>query len=69
MRRAVGRLVENCPHPGGWESVDGDGGEEFCASCGTRRFHDYGALRPPGLPEAVAPAPRGAAGHPPAMLQ
>ncbi|WP_372407051.1 DUF6255 family natural product biosynthesis protein [Streptomyces luteireticuli] len=79
MHRAVGRLVHHCPHPSGWEAA-GEG-EEVCAECGTRRFHGYGALRPPGLPEAVAPhppphppspphtPPRGAAARPPAMLQ
>ncbi|WP_238492420.1 DUF6255 family natural product biosynthesis protein [Streptomyces sp. UNOB3_S3] len=29
-----------------------------CRTCGVRRFTDYGALRPPGLPQAVVPAPR-----------
>ncbi|MFF4161294.1 DUF6255 family natural product biosynthesis protein [Streptomyces sp. NPDC001678] len=29
-----------------------------CRTCGVRRFTDYGGLRPPGLPQAVVPAPR-----------
>ncbi|MEU1372603.1 DUF6255 family natural product biosynthesis protein [Streptomyces triculaminicus] len=28
-----------------------------CDRCGARRFSDYAALRPAGLPEAVTPAP------------
>ncbi|MFG2182097.1 DUF6255 family natural product biosynthesis protein [Streptomyces abikoensis] len=54
----VGRLVDNCPHLAGWDTADG---EERCRSCGTRRFTHYGALRPPGLPVALAPRPRNAA--------
>ncbi|MCC3776071.1 DUF6255 family natural product biosynthesis protein [Streptomyces sp. UNOB3_S3] len=54
----VGRLVDNCPHPSGWDTADD--GEERCHTCGTRRFTHYGALRPPGLPVALTPAPRDA---------
>ncbi|MEX2982266.1 DUF6255 family natural product biosynthesis protein [Streptomyces sp. C36] len=53
--RSVGRLVGNCPHTSGWDSANG---EERCRACGTRRFTSYGALRPPGLPVALAPSPR-----------
>ncbi|UBI40954.1 MULTISPECIES: DUF6255 family natural product biosynthesis protein [Streptomyces] len=54
MRHAVGRLVGHCRHLGGWEAA---GGEERCRTCGTRRFTDYGALRPRELPPVVAPSP------------
>ncbi|WP_374193030.1 DUF6255 family natural product biosynthesis protein [Streptomyces sp. AV19] len=40
-------------HPGPrcrWESA---GGQERCTTCGTRRFTDYGALRPRELPPAT----------------
>ncbi len=53
--RTVGRLIDNCPHTSGWDSADG---EDRCRACGTRRFTDYGALRPPGLPVALTPKPR-----------
>ncbi|MFI1971731.1 DUF6255 family natural product biosynthesis protein [Streptomyces cinnamoneus] len=43
----------DCPHRGGWA---GGGGELRCGECGTRHFTEYGALRPPGLPQAVVPA-------------
>ncbi|MEU3355697.1 DUF6255 family natural product biosynthesis protein [Streptomyces sp. NPDC037389] len=29
-----------------------------CRTCGVRRFADYGALRPPGLPHRVVSTPR-----------
>ncbi|MEU1779959.1 DUF6255 family natural product biosynthesis protein [Streptomyces abikoensis] len=51
--RAVGRLVNHCPHDGCWVS---DNGEQRCTACGVRRFTDYGGVRPPGLPEAVTPS-------------
>ncbi|WP_416385359.1 DUF6255 family natural product biosynthesis protein [Streptomyces sp. NRRL B-1677] len=35
-------------------------GEQRCRTCGTVRFTDYGALRPPGLPQALTPKPRDA---------
>ncbi|MFI9305791.1 DUF6255 family natural product biosynthesis protein [Streptomyces triculaminicus] len=44
-----------CHHPE-WESAGT--GEARCKQCGTRRFTDYGALRPPGLPQAVRPPAR-----------
>lgn len=47
------RLVVNCQHLERWESGDG---EKWCTACGTRRFTEYGALRPPGLPSAVMPS-------------
>ncbi|GAA2921489.1 hypothetical protein GCM10020221_17140 [Streptomyces thioluteus] len=53
--RAVGRLVRHCRHGSGWES---GGGEERCRDCGTRRFTEYGALRPPELPSVMTPSPR-----------
>ncbi|WP_425543479.1 DUF6255 family natural product biosynthesis protein [Streptomyces luteireticuli] len=53
--RTVGRLVRHCRHGSGWES---GGGEERCRDCGTRRFTDYGALRPPELPTVVTVPPR-----------
>ncbi|MFI9238319.1 DUF6255 family natural product biosynthesis protein [Streptomyces sp. NPDC053079] len=52
--RATGRLVSNCPHLVGWTRT---GGESRCDRCGTRRFEDYAALRPSGLPAAVTPSP------------
>ncbi|MEU1372419.1 DUF6255 family natural product biosynthesis protein [Streptomyces triculaminicus] len=55
MMRSMGRLVDNCPHTSGWDATHG---EERCRSCGTRRFTQYGALRPPGLPVTLAPSPR-----------
>ncbi|MBH1934427.1 hypothetical protein I5Q34_09015 [Streptomyces sp. AV19] len=51
---SVGRLMDNCQHRSGWES---ENGEERCTRCGTRRFTDYGALRPPEAPHAVRPSP------------
>ncbi|MFI9204553.1 DUF6255 family natural product biosynthesis protein [Streptomyces sp. NPDC053048] len=45
----------SCHHPE-WESAGT--GEARCKRCGTRRFTDYGALRPPGLPETVRPPAR-----------
>ncbi|MEU3353255.1 DUF6255 family natural product biosynthesis protein [Streptomyces sp. NPDC037389] len=41
-------------HPGWAHS----GGESRCHTCGVRRFTTYGALRPPGLPAAMAPRHR-----------
>ncbi|MFI9311546.1 DUF6255 family natural product biosynthesis protein [Streptomyces triculaminicus] len=43
-----------CAHRAGWTRV---GGEVRCDRCGTRRFADYGALRPPGTPVPVTPSP------------
>ncbi|WP_372471992.1 DUF6255 family natural product biosynthesis protein [Streptomyces albireticuli] len=44
--------MANCPHRGGWTH---HGGESRCNACGVRRFTDYGAVRPSGLPHAVTP--------------
>ncbi|MCA6092457.1 hypothetical protein LE181_09830 [Streptomyces sp. SCA3-4] len=52
---ATGRLVSHCLHGSGWTHT---AGESRCDACGTRRFSQYGALRPPGLPHAVRPTPR-----------
>ena len=41
----------SCQHRAGWTRV---GGMLRCEACGTRRFTDYAAMRPPGLPHAVA---------------
>ncbi|MEX2983726.1 DUF6255 family natural product biosynthesis protein [Streptomyces sp. C36] len=41
-----------CHHPD-WES--GGTGEARCKHCGTRRFTDYGALRPPRPTASGAP--------------
>lgn len=46
MMHAVGRLMSHCRHLSGWESANG---EDRCPTCGTRRFTDYGALRPEEL--------------------
>ncbi|MFI1254228.1 DUF6255 family natural product biosynthesis protein [Streptomyces netropsis] len=51
--RTTGRIMNNCAHTGGWTSADG---EERCDHCGTRRFTDYGALLPPGLPQIRTPS-------------
>ncbi|MEU4210478.1 DUF6255 family natural product biosynthesis protein [Streptomyces sp. NPDC026206] len=45
--------MSHCPHPAGWTRA---GGEARCGSCGTRRFADYAALRPSGLPAVVTPS-------------
>ncbi|WP_372446061.1 DUF6255 family natural product biosynthesis protein [Streptomyces triculaminicus] len=42
-----------CAHPAGWSYF---GGVARCERCGTRRFLDYGALRPPGMPSVVRSA-------------
>ncbi|MFI9203837.1 DUF6255 family natural product biosynthesis protein [Streptomyces sp. NPDC053048] len=47
--------ARNCPHHAGWSR--GADGAWRCDRCGTRRFDDYGALRPPGLPETIKPSP------------
>ncbi|WP_425507734.1 DUF6255 family natural product biosynthesis protein [Streptomyces olivoverticillatus] len=39
--------MPNCPHRSGWTHTRG---ESRCKCCGVRRFTEYGALRPPGLP-------------------
>lgn len=54
MTFSVGRLMDNCQHREGWETANG---EERCTRCGTRRFTEYGALRPPEVPQVVPPSP------------
>ncbi len=39
-----------CPHGTGWARTRG---AVRCEGCGVVRFTDYGALRPPGLPQAL----------------
>ncbi|WP_420894532.1 DUF6255 family natural product biosynthesis protein [Streptomyces cinnamoneus] len=46
--------AHHCRHPAGWTHSHG---VSRCERCGTRRFTEYGALRPPGLPQATAPGP------------
>ncbi|MFC5719293.1 DUF6255 family natural product biosynthesis protein [Streptomyces gamaensis] len=47
-RRAVGRLVNQCAHPEGWQTHDG---VTTCASgCGTERYMGYAALLTPQPP-------------------
>ncbi|MBF6044293.1 hypothetical protein GO001_03535 [Streptomyces sp. NRRL B-1677] len=48
--------VLRCTHRGGWAARTR--GEARCRDCGTVRFTDYGALRPPGLPDAATPPRR-----------
>ncbi|WP_344030330.1 DUF6255 family natural product biosynthesis protein [Streptomyces luteireticuli] len=43
-------MMNQCRHTDGWDS---DRGENRCRTCGTRRFMDYGALRPRELPPVV----------------
>ncbi|MEU2512670.1 DUF6255 family natural product biosynthesis protein [Streptomyces syringium] len=40
-------------HHSGWRE---SAGEAQCPNCGTRRFTDYGALRPPELPQTITPS-------------
>ncbi|WP_449476932.1 DUF6255 family natural product biosynthesis protein [Streptomyces abikoensis] len=47
-----------CAHRGGWSARTR--GEARCRDCGTVRFTEYGALRPPGLPHVVTPTRRAA---------
>ncbi|MEU1312831.1 DUF6255 family natural product biosynthesis protein [Streptomyces cinnamoneus] len=47
--------MPHCPHAAGWTRT---AGEARCDRCGVRRFTEYGAVRPPGLPQAVVPAVR-----------
>ncbi|WP_374193081.1 DUF6255 family natural product biosynthesis protein [Streptomyces sp. AV19] len=49
--------MNHCQHLAGWEAGDG---EERCPDCGTRRFTEYGALRPKELPSPVTPSPHDA---------
>ncbi|MEV5377882.1 DUF6255 family natural product biosynthesis protein [Streptomyces nondiastaticus] len=52
------RVRIRCSHSEGWTYPVP--GEQRCRSCGTVRFTDYGAVRPPGLPHALTPKPRDA---------
>ncbi|WP_420823992.1 DUF6255 family natural product biosynthesis protein [Streptomyces roseifaciens] len=47
-----------CTHRGGWSARTR--GEARCRDCGTVRFTEYAALRPPGLPHAATPPRRSA---------
>ncbi|GHF47522.1 hypothetical protein GCM10010218_31140 [Streptomyces mashuensis] len=44
----VGRLMRHCEHQAGWTHA---AGRSHCRRCGVLRFTDYGALRPPRLPQ------------------
>ncbi|MEU5418952.1 DUF6255 family natural product biosynthesis protein [Streptomyces sp. NPDC020667] len=46
-------MVRNCAHR--WTR---NGSASSCDTCDTRRFTDYAALRPPGLPQWITPKPR-----------
>ncbi|MFI9305079.1 DUF6255 family natural product biosynthesis protein [Streptomyces triculaminicus] len=50
----TGRMRADCRHQAGWTHADG---MSTCRRCGVRRFAEYGALRPPGLPQAVPVPP------------
>ncbi|MFI1257168.1 DUF6255 family natural product biosynthesis protein [Streptomyces netropsis] len=45
-------LTRECGHRSGWTRT---GGEARCEACGVVRFTEYGALRPPGLPQVITP--------------
>ncbi|WP_420823994.1 DUF6255 family natural product biosynthesis protein [Streptomyces roseifaciens] len=45
-------MRRTCTHRGGWSARTR--GEARCRDCGTVRFTEYAALRPPGLPHPVA---------------
>ncbi|MGW2188988.1 DUF6255 family natural product biosynthesis protein [Streptomyces sp. NPDC001719] len=45
--------MRNCAHR--WTR---NGSASSCDTCDTRRFTDYAALRPPGLPQWITPKPR-----------
>ncbi|MEU1312855.1 DUF6255 family natural product biosynthesis protein [Streptomyces cinnamoneus] len=49
------RPTDNCPHLDGWTHT---AGESRCNRCGTRRFTDYRAVRPHGLPRTITPSAR-----------
>ncbi|MEV4924444.1 DUF6255 family natural product biosynthesis protein [Streptomyces roseoverticillatus] len=49
-------MRSTCAHRGGWSARTR--GEARCRDCGTVRFTDYGALRPPGLPHVATPPRR-----------
>ncbi|MEW2580183.1 DUF6255 family natural product biosynthesis protein [Streptomyces syringium] len=50
-----GGSPRGCGHRSGWTQAHG---EARCNDCGTRRFTDYGALRPAELPQTTTPPPR-----------
>ncbi|MEV6778045.1 DUF6255 family natural product biosynthesis protein [Streptomyces syringium] len=50
-----GGQPKGCGHQSGWTQSHG---EARCDDCGTRRFTDYGALRPAELPQTITPPPR-----------
>ncbi|MGK5640566.1 DUF6255 family natural product biosynthesis protein [Streptomyces sp. URMC 126] len=54
MERTTGRLMRHCGHEAGWEA---GGGAHRCLACGTCRFTEYGALRPPGPLPPGPPTP------------
>ncbi|WP_425506653.1 DUF6255 family natural product biosynthesis protein [Streptomyces rectiverticillatus] len=49
-------MRSTCAHRGGWAARTR--GEIRCRDCGTVRFSEYAALRPPGLPCAPRAAAR-----------
>ncbi|MFV8128615.1 DUF6255 family natural product biosynthesis protein [Streptomyces syringium] len=53
--RGEGSRPGNCGHRSGWTQTRG---EARCNDCGTRRFTDYGALRPAELAPTTTPPPR-----------
>ncbi|MEV5137797.1 DUF6255 family natural product biosynthesis protein [Streptomyces syringium] len=55
MKGGNGGRPGNCGHRSGWTQSHG---EARCNDCGTRRFTDYGALRPTELPQTITPPPR-----------
>ncbi|MFV8128975.1 DUF6255 family natural product biosynthesis protein [Streptomyces syringium] len=50
--------MRECGHRSGWACT---GGEARCGACGVVRFTEYGALRPPGLPQVITPGGTGRA--------
>lgn len=49
-------LARECGHRSGWTHA---GGRARCEACGVVRFTEYGALRPPGLPQVITPGAGG----------
>ncbi|GGR06257.1 DUF6255 family natural product biosynthesis protein [Streptomyces netropsis] len=54
MKGGTGGRPGNCGHRSGWAQARG---EARCNDCGTRRFTDYGAVRPPELAPTATPSP------------
>ncbi|WP_370419428.1 DUF6255 family natural product biosynthesis protein [Streptomyces sp. QH1-20] len=52
--KGEGSRPGSCGHRSGWTQTHG---EARCNDCGTRRFMDYGALRPAELPQTTTPPP------------